>query len=516
MADSRLQIMRQERLEKLRQLRELGINPYPAKVNRTQRAAQLLDGFATLEGQSVSLVGRVIALRHHGQLVFADIADDSGTIQLYIRSDTLRATDTPKQLIGFSHMSLLDTGDFVEATGEVTKTKAGQISLLVQELRLITKSLRPLPTAQDLPADPEYIFRRRYIDLTIKPQQRELFRRKAAFWQLHREILSRNGFIEVDVPVLEHVTGGADARPFLTHMNALNQHFYLRISTELNQKRLIGGGFEKIYTLGPNFRNEGISDEHLPEYTQVEWYWAYANYEDTMNLVESLIKEIATRIYGKTIFTTRGHTFDLSKPWERISYPDSIKEKLGLDIFSSPEEDFIQVLKDNGIRLEGAINRNRLIDNAWKILRKTISGPAFLINEPAFMSPLSKSRADNPHLTERFHIILAGSELGNGYSELNNPLEQLDRFLEQQQQRDQGDDEAQMLDIDFVEMLEYGMPPTSGYGHSERLFWFLEDITAREGSLFPALKYKVDPLTQAIYPQAKLVEPIKPKNHDNS
>lgn len=515
MADSRLQIMRDARLQNLKSLTELGINPFPAKVSRTHATNQVIENFSELDGQSVTLVGRIMALRHHGQLAFADIEDGGGKIQLYIRSDSLASMNAPEQTIGFEQLNLLDTGDFVEARGQVTKTKSGQISLQVSHLRIITKSLRPLPNPQDLPSDPEFIFRHRYIDLAIKPEQRELFKRKAQFWHIHREILARNGFIEVDVPVLEHVTGGADARPFLTHMNALNQPFFLRISTELNQKRLIGGGFEKIYTIGPNFRNEGLSDEHLPEYIQVEWYWAYANYEDTMTLVESLIKEVANRVYGKTVFTTRGHTFDLNTAWEKISYPDIIKEKLGLDIFTSPDEDFKTVLRTHGVKLEGTINRNRLIDNAWKILRKTISGPAFLINEPAFMSPLSKSRTDQPQLTERFHIILAGSELGNGYSELNNPLEQLDRFLDQQQQRDQGDDEAQMLDIDFVEMLEYGMPPTSGYGHSERLFWFLENVTSREGTLFPALKNKVDPLTQVMYPQVKFTDSAHTTKQEN-
>lgn len=504
MADSRLQIMREARIENLHKLEQLGINCYPAKIHRTHQLGEIAERFAQLNGTQTSVAGRIVAIRHHGQLAFADIEDASGTLQIYLRADQLSETNKESQCVGFEQLHLLDVGDFIQVHGEVTKTKAGQVSILAQELKVITKSLRPLPNSQDLPSDPEYIFRRRYIDLAIRAEQRELFKRKSLFWQIHREFLNKHGFMEVDVPVLEHVTGGADARPFLTHMNALNQQFFLRISTELNQKRLIGGGFEKIYTIGPNFRNEGISDEHLPEYTQVEWYLAYANYEDTMILVESLIKELAEKIYGRFTFSTRGHTFDLSQKWERISYPEIIKEQLGLDIFKSSDADFKELLDSRGVTLDGTINRNRLIDNAWKLLRKTISGPAFLINEPAFMSPLSKSRADNPLLTERFHIIIAGSELGNGYSELNNPQEQLARFLDQQQKRDQGDEEAQMLDIDFVEMLEYGMPPTSGYGHSERLFWFLENITSREGSLFPALKHKVEPLTQAIYPQIKL------------
>jgi lysyl-tRNA synthetase class 2 len=282
-------------------------------------------------------------------------------------------------------------------------------------------------------------------------------------------------------------------------MNALDQNFFLRISTELYQKRLISGGFEKVYTLGPNFRNEGLSDEHLPEYTQVEWYWAYADYNDNMELVEEMFKYFAKAVYGKSTFTTRGHTFDLDQKWERISYPDIIKERYGVDIFTTPDADIAAILKKEGVRLDGLVNRNRLIDNLWKLIRKGISGPAFLINEPAFMSPLSKSREDVPELTERFHVLIAGSELGNGYSELNNPLEQFARFRDQQAQRDQGDDEAQMMDIDYVEMLEYGMPPTSGYAHSERVFWFLEDVTARQGTIFPALKHKIDPITRKIY-----------------
>lgn len=299
-----------------------------------------------------------------------------------------------------------------------------------------------------------------------------------------------HGFVEVETPVLETTTGGADARPFVTHMNALDQDYYLRISTELYQKRLIGAGFEKIYTLAPNFRNEGFDDEHLPEYYQIEWYWAYADYRDNMKLVQEMFRYIAEKVYGKTKFTSRGMEYDLADEWQEIDYAEIIKDKLGIDIFSSTEEEMLEVIKSKGVELSGAINRNRLIDNLWKIIRKTIAGPAFLVNEPKFMSPLAKSKPENPELTERFHVIIAGSELGNGYSELNNPVDQLERFQEQQTAREAGDEEAQMLDLDFVEMLEHGMPPTSGYAHSERLFWFLEDITAREGVLFPPLKPK--------------------------
>ena len=275
----------------------------------------------------------------------------------------------------------------------------------------------------------------------------------------------------------------------------------MRISTELYQKRLIGAGFEKIFTLAPNFRNEGTSDEHLQEYYQLEWYWAYANYEDNMKLVTELFRHTAQEVYGKTEFTSHGHTFDLSNEWKKIDYVNCIKEKFDIDIFTATEKEMLEKLKKEGVSLAGVINKNRLIDNLWKCIRKTIAGPAFLVNEPKFMSPLAKSKQEDERLTERFHVIIAGSELGNGYSELNNPQDQLERFLEQQGARDKGDDEAQMLDIDFVEMLEYGMPPCSGYGESERIFWFFENVTAREGILFPLLKNEVDNLTKKIYPK---------------
>jgi lysyl-tRNA synthetase, class II len=326
-----------------------------------------------------------------------------------------------------------------------------------------------------------------------------MFKRKAKFWQVQREFLKEKGFMEVEVPILEPVTGGADAAPFITHHNALDQDFYLRISTELYQKRLIGAGYEKIYTFGPHFRNEGIDDEHLQEFYDIEWYWAYADYKDNMELVKEIFRHIANSVYGKTKFTTRGHTFDLAGEWEEIDYTTLIKERFGVDIFKDSDEKILEVVKKNNIELDDDINRNRLIDNLMKIARSEISGPAFLINQPKFISPLAKSHKDNEELTERFQPIIAGSELGNGYSEINNPLDQLDRFLDQQALRDEGDDEAHMLDIDFVEMLEYGMPPTSGYGHSERIFWFMEDVTAREGTFFPQMRHDTDKATKKIY-----------------
>ncbi|MDQ3008570.1 MAG: lysine--tRNA ligase [bacterium] len=496
---SRLSEMRQQRIEKLRELRKMGFQPFPAQSSRSHNTQEVTEHFEALEGEAVTVAGRMMTLRDHGHLVFIDLQDQSGTIQLYIKDDELQPSNVAEQTLGFTELRLLDVGDFIEATGSVTKTQRGQISIQPTTLKLLSKSIRPLPDKWDGVKDPEIIFRRRYVDFAINPERRQLFERKARFWSANRQFMQEHGFIEVETPVLEHVTGGADARPFITHMNALDQNFFLRISTELYQKRLIGGGFEKVYTIGPNFRNEGLSDEHLPEYYQIEWYWAYADFRDNMRLVEALFKYIALSVYGKTIFTKNEHTFDLAQDWPEISYPDVIKERFGIDIFTATEAEMLAIVQQHKVKLDGTINRQRLIDNIWKLIRKTISGPAFLINEPKFMSPLAKSRIDRPELTERFHIIIAGSELGNGYSELNDPLDQMERFQEQQSARDEGDDEAQMLDIDFVEMLEYGMPPTSGFGMSERVFWFLENVTAREGTLFPQLKHKIEPMTQELY-----------------
>ncbi len=496
---SRLALMRQQRLDKLTKLRELGFDGYPARGQKTHNTAQVTTDFEQLEGQNVTVCGRIMSRREHGQLLFIDLADASGSVQLYLRAEDMLESNPTQNALSFQQLNLLDTGDIISATGIVTKTKSGQISVQPTQVRLLTKALRPMPDNWEGIKDPEVAFRRRYVDFTVNPARRQLFERKAQFWKANRDFMAKQGFIEVETPVLEFVTGGADARPFITHMNALDQDFFLRISTELYQKRLIGGGFEKVFTIGPNFRNEGLSDEHLPEYYQIEWYWAYADYRDNMAMIEEMFRYIADTVYGKRVFTKNEHTFDLGAKWEEISYPDVIRETFGVDIFESLDEDFAKILKEHGIKLDGAVNRQRMIDNVWKIIRKKISGPAFLVNEPKFMSPLAKSKPEDPQLTERFHIIIAGSELGNGYSELNDPIDQLERFQEQQAARESGDDEAQMLDIDFVEMLEYGMPPTSGFGMSERVFWFLENITAREGTIFPTLRHKMEETTKEIY-----------------
>lgn len=487
---SRLEEILKEREKKIEHLRLIGIDLYPAKSKKDLSNKEVVDNFEKYNGKIMTLAGRVMAWREHGKLIFGQIQDQSGRIQLFIRSDMIEVTNKDKQLIGFEDLELLDIGDIIQATGEVVKTRTGEVSLMVTEIKLLTKSRLPLPDKWEGITDPDEAIRKRYLDILMNEEKQRRFERKARFWSETRKFLQERGFMEVETPVLESVTGGADAKPFTTHMNSIDQDFYLRISTELYQKRLIGAGYEKVFTLGPNFRNEGMDDEHMPEYYQCEWYWAFADYKDNMSLVRDLYRHLAMEIYGTTEFETRGYKFDLSKDWEEIDYVSSIKEKTGIDVFVDDEEKMKKAVAEAGVKLTGEINRMRLIDNLWKIVRKTIDGPAFLVNVPKFVSPLAKNKPENPELTERFQPIIGGSELGNGYSELNDPDEQLERFLEQQGARDAGDEEAQMLDMDFVEMLRYGMPPTSGYGFSERLFWFMENVSGREGTLFPPLRIK--------------------------
>jgi len=491
--------IRRIRLEKIKTLRQLGINPYPSLSQKDYSNQEIIDKYDSLVDKKVHVAGRIISWREHGALIFCHIQDQSGRLQIFIKKSDLSTTSSEHQTIGASDLKLIDIGDFIEVFGTVNKSIKGEVSIFPGDIKLLSKSIRSLPEKWSGLTDPEIIFRRRYLDLVMNPDHKELFIRKSKFWQLNRQFLQDNGFLEVETPILELVTGGADAKPFITHHNALDQDFYLRISTELFQKRLIGGGLEKIFTLGPNFRNEGIDDEHLQEYYSAEWYWAYADYTKNMDLVEELYKFIAKKLYGKTKFIKGKHVFDLAGKWDRISYGDLIKKRFSVDILNDSEEKILKILKEQHLDTSGLNNRGRIVDNLWKIVRQEISGPIFVIDEPKFSSPLAKSRPDDETLTERFHIIIAGSELGNGYSELNDPVDQFNRFREQQNNREKGDEESQMMDIDFVEMLEYGMPPTSGYGYSERLFWFFEGITAREGTLFPQVKHELSEETKKTY-----------------
>ncbi len=500
-----LQDYRNERLRKLEQLKALGVNAYPAESHRTHVAGGVTADFASLEGQTVTVAGRVMGLRKFGKLAFIVLRDFSGQVQLFLRDGEVAVLNASEGVLGMAELPLLDTGDFIEATGTVMKTQTGEISVGVKTLRLLTKSLRPMPTEL---TNKEERLRRRYIDMNVNADVRERFVRRSRFWQATRDFLNDNGFIEINTPVLEHTAGGADANPFVTHMDALNQDFYLRISHELPLKRLLGAGFEKVYDIGARFRNENYSDEHLPEHMAMEWYWAYANWEQGMEFTQKMVRAIADATWGKRQFTLlNGQQIDLGtdvENWPRISFTGVIKERYGLDVFTCTLEQAVAELKKIGGEVKKVDNRSRVLDKLWKKIRVETPGPVFLIDMPTFLQPLAKVQPGDSRLTQQFNLVLGGTEACKAYSELNDPIDQLNRFVEQQNMRDAGDDEAMMLDIDFVEMLEYGMPPACGYGHSERLFWMLEGVTAREGVVFPQLRSEVDEVTKAIYPEIHL------------
>jgi lysyl-tRNA synthetase class 2 len=496
-----LQDYRDERLRKLQALKDLGVDSYPAESHRTIHAGEIAPKFDEMQGQTVTVAGRVMGLRKFGKLAFIVLKDLSGQVQLFLRDGDVDELSAPQGVLGMKELPLLDTGDFIEATGEVIKTKTGEISVGVKTLRLLTKSLRPMPTEL---TNKEERLRRRYVDMNVNEDVRSRFVRRSKFWQATRNYLNQNDFVEVNVPVLEHTTGGADANPFVTHMDALDQDFYLRISHELPLKRLIGAGFEKVYDIGPRFRNENYSDEHLPEHVAMEWYWAYANWQDGMKFMEGMYKQVLQETFGTLQFKLDRFEVDMSGEWEVWDYATIIKDRYGIDVYESSLDDVKRALADNKLEVEQTENRARGIDKLWKNIRKDVAGPVWLINTPKFISPLAKSNPDDENTVQRFQPVIVGSELGNGFSELNDPIDQLNRFLEQQAMREAGDDEAMMLDIDFVEMLEYGMPPACGWGWSERVFWIFEGVTAREGVPFPQLRVEYDAVTKAVYPDVKL------------
>lgn len=478
---------RDERLRKLAELKELGINPYPAHSNRNTKISDILEHFDQYDQKTVIIAGRIVAIRSFGKLAFVKLRDYFGEVQLFMKQEG----EVAEGLISVKNLKLLDLGDFIEAEGMVGKSQTGEISVFTNAVRLLTKSLRPLP-GRDGFTNKEERYRRRYVDMNVNPEVRERLVRRSIFWQATRDFMNQHGFIEINTPILEHTTGGADATPFVTHMDALDEDFYLRISQELPLKRLLGAGFEKVYDIGPRFRNEGVDDEHLPEHIAFESYSAFKDYNDGMDFYEEMIKYVAKHTWGTLKFNVGGFEINLDQKWPRIKYADLIKQHFDIDVFQPDRTKIEQILKSNGVEIKSNQSTPRLIDNLWKLIRKKSGGPFWLIEEPLSLSPLAKISPENPLVTERFHPIIAGTEMGNGYSELNDPLDQLARFEEQQSMRDQGDSEAQMLDTDFVEMLEYGMPPACGWGNSERNFWLLEGVSGREAVPFPIIKRKTD------------------------
>jgi len=479
---------RQDRLKKLEELKQAGINPYPAKTERDHEISSILTDFEALNAsqEPVTVAGRLRAKREHGNLAFANLEDASGQIQIAFSKKDL-GPESYKTFLKF-----IDIADFIQIKGQAFLTHKGEKSLMVKEWKLLTKALLPIPDSWYGLKDEEERLRKRYLDLLLNQELRDIFYKKAMFWETVRWFMKTHGFFEVETPTIETTTGGAEANPFKTRHDDFDLDVFMRISVgELWQKRLMAAGYEKVYEIGRVYRNEGSSPDHLQEFTNMEFYWAYADYEMGMKLVQELYQEIAQRVFGKTKFVTRGFEYDLAGEWPKIDYREEVLKETGIDVLKATEKEMVKVLDKLKVKYEGN-NRERLTDTLWKYCRKKIAGPAFLVNHPKLVSPLSKAKTDNPELTERFQVIIAGSEVGNGFSELNDPLDQRQRFEEQQKLIDRGDKEAMMPDWEFVEMLEHGMPPTCGFGFGERLFAFLVDKPVREVTLFPLLRPKLD------------------------
>lgn len=470
----------------IKKIKALGFEPFGKRFEKTD-ISKVRAKYSKLrndekdESAKLKVAGRIRSVRRHGKLTFMDMEDFSGRIQLYIEQ-----TSDKKQA---RLVELLGIGDVIGVEGGILKTKRGELSILVKRMEILAKAVRALPSEWFGLKDTETRYRQRYLDMLLNPEIKEILIKKSRFWGAMREFLISKGFLEVETPVLENITGGADAKPFVTHHNALDIDVYLRISTgELWQKRLLVGGFEKIFEIGRIFRNEGIDPEHAQDYTQMEFYWAYADYDDAMRLVEEMYRYVAQKTFGTLKFRISGFEIDLGKKWEKYDYCSEVKKRTGIDTNKATLKQCLKKLGELGIEYDKNINLERAVDNLWKYCRKKLAGPGFVTNHPVLVSPLAKRRIDDPQLTERFQVLIAGSEVGNGYSELNDPIDQARRFEEQAKLREAGDEEAQMHDKDFVEALEYGMPPAAGFGVSERLFSFLAGKSIRECTAFPLLK----------------------------
>ncbi len=498
-----LEEVKKDRLKKLANIKNLGIDPYPAKAERKQAVAQALD----LLGKKVTVVGRIRSLRPHGKIAFADLEDESGKIQLLftemgsrLRGNDSRGSGNDKGRSGndkkewnggggFDFLNNLDLGDFLEASGEVIKTQAGQTTVQVDDFRLLTKSLRPLPVEHFGLKDTEERLRKRYLDLILNPEVKEMFRLKTKFWASLRSFLIEKGFLEVETPVLQAIPGGADARPFVTHHNAQDMDLYLRISLELPLKRLLVGGFEKVFEIGRIFRNEGIDDEHLQDYTQLEFYWAYADYNQLMDFVQEMYQRVISETFGRLTTSWHGHEINWEGDWSRMDYTQLLDEYWKVKTSEMSVDDLYELAKKLGVNVEPKLGKWRLLDYLYKkTIRPKIIQPMFVINHPVEVEPLAKRLESDLTKVQRMQVLATGSELGKGFSELNDPIDQKERFVEQEKLRKGGDEEAQMMDEDFVEALEYGMPPAAGFGISERLFWRLVDKTARECVFFPTMR----------------------------
>jgi lysyl-tRNA synthetase class 2 len=493
--------LKAERIKKLNNLKTLGISPYPAKIELlgerissvqarnilgNSEKKSMFDFLAKKQTLTDKIIaGRILSIRGQGKILFIDVHDQEGKFQVVLKKDV--AGDSKVQ----TFFDNLDIGDFVAFVGKLFITQKGEKSLEATDWQILSKSLLPMPSTFYGLENEEEQMRKRYLDFALNKEKRDLFFKKALFWQTIRSYLISKNFLEVETPYIEVTTGGAEARPFATHHNDYDIDVYLRISVgELWQKRLLAGGFERTFEIGRVFRNEGSSPEHLQEYTNCEFYAAYMDEKEGIELVREMYLEIAKKVFGKTEFTVRGHTFDLMNEWKKLDYRETVLEMTGVDINTASNDDIKKRLQELNVKWEGD-NKERLVDTLWKYCRKKISGPAYLTNFPKLMSPLAKLNPDG-ETAKMFVILLGGSEVGKAYAELNDPQVQKNNFETQQQLIESGDEEAMMSDLDFVEMLEHGMPPAFGFGAGERLFAFLAEQPIRETQLFPLVKPKTE------------------------
>ena len=478
----------QVRRGKMNAFADMGVAPFGHRYEVTHHAQDVRDHFDELEGEQdgpiVRLAGRLMAKRGHGKASFAEIMDLSGKLQIYFKYDVLGEDK-------YSQFKLLDIGDIIGIAGRVFKTKMGEITVLITDFELLSKSLRPLPEKFHGLKDVELRYRQRYLDLIMNPEVRDTFLKRTRIIQAMRRYLDERGFLEVETPVMATIAGGAAARPFITHHNALDMDLYLRIATELNLKRLVVGGFERVYELGRVFRNEGVDNRHNPEFTSVEIYQAYADYTDLMDITEGIVRDAAEKVLGTTKITYEGLDIDLGSV-RRVSMNDAVKEATGKDFLACETVEEARRLADEiGVPYEDRHGIGGILNAAFEEkVEATLLQPTFITHHPTEISPLAKRNPDDPRITDRFEFFVYGRELANGFTELNDPIDQRQRFLDQLKQREAGDDEAHMMDEDFVTALEYGLPPTGGLGIGvDRLVMLLTDSPSiRDVLLFPHMR----------------------------
>ncbi len=490
-----LELSEQEivRRQSLQELRNMGINPYPANEYPTNAfSTEIKEHFSTNEQREVCIAGRMMTRRVMGKASFVELQDSKGRIQVYITRDDI-CPDDNKELYNTVFKRLLDIGDFIGIKGFVFKTQTGEISVHARELTVLAKSIKPLPVvkykdgvAYDKFDDPELRYRQRYVDLVVNEGVKETFLKRAAVLRTMRSVLDSTGYTEVETPILQSIAGGASARPFITHFNALNTEMYMRIATELYLKRLIVGGFEGVYEIGKNFRNEGMDRTHNPEFTCMELYVQYKDYNWMMAFTEQLLEKICMEVNGCTETVVDGKTISFKAPYRRLPILDAIKEKTGFDLNGMSETEIRDVCRKLGMETDETMGKGKLIDEIFgEFCEGTFIQPTFIIDYPVEMSPLTKMHRSKPGLTERFELMVNGKELTNAYSELNDPIDQEQRFIEQMKLADKGDDEAMVIDRDFLRALQYGMPPTSGIGIGiDRLVMLMTGQTAIQEVLF--------------------------------